>query len=145
MPTAVALEPGKADELWIKDARLEEISGPAFVFGVENNPRNEVNMERVSRRGVPVFVALRDSGKHFTAPAASYLVKTFSHGLHYSDIGAVPRIRTLFDAAPLAVAALWKAGTGSMMNDVRFLGGHGTPKPDGSLVFLRPANGSGKR
>ena len=31
-----------------------------------------------------------------------------------------------------AVAALWKAGADSMMNDVRFLGGHGTPLPDGS-------------
>ena len=31
-----------------------------------------------------------------------------------------------------AVAALWKAGPDSMMNDVRFLGGHGTPLPDGS-------------
>ena len=31
-----------------------------------------------------------------------------------------------------AVAALWKAGVNSMMNDVRFLGGHGTPLPDGS-------------
>ncbi|HZL44340.1 MAG TPA: SMP-30/gluconolactonase/LRE family protein, partial [Verrucomicrobiae bacterium] len=31
-----------------------------------------------------------------------------------------------------AVAALWKAGAGSMMNDVRFLGGHGTPLPDRS-------------
>jgi hypothetical protein len=33
---------------------------------------------------------------------------------------------------PRAVAALWKAGAQSLMNDVRFLGGHGTPKPDGS-------------
>src|SRR5450756_1996156 len=33
---------------------------------------------------------------------------------------------------PRAVAALWKAGANSMMNDVRFLGGHGTSKPDGS-------------
>jgi len=31
-----------------------------------------------------------------------------------------------------AVAALWKAGAGSLMNDVRFLGGHGTPMPDGT-------------
>ena len=45
VPTAVMLEPGKTDELWIKDARLEEITGPAFVFGVEKNPRNEINME----------------------------------------------------------------------------------------------------
>lgn len=33
---------------------------------------------------------------------------------------------------PRAVAALWKSGASSMMNDVRFLGGHGTPRPDGS-------------
>ena len=255
VPTAVALEPDKADELWIKDARLEEISGPAFLFGVENNPRNEINMEGITCREVPVFAALRDSGKRFTAPGGSYVVKTFSHGFHYADIGAVPEIRTLFDAAavaalpppvasdlpdlpardtwvnlrglgakgdgvtddtealqkaiaahrtiylpsgfyivrdtillrpdtvliglhpgatqlilpdgtpayqgiggpkalletpkggsnlvigiglhtsgnnPRAVAALWKAGAASLMNDVRFLGGHGTPKPDGS-------------
>jgi sugar lactone lactonase YvrE len=204
---------------------------------------------------------MRESGKRFAAPAETYLVKAFSHGLSYSDIGAAPRIRTSFDAAalaslppptasdlpglpapdtwvnlhdlgakgdgatddtdalqkaidthrvlylpsgfyvvrdtlrlrpdtvmiglhpgatqiilpdntagyqgvgapkalieapkggsniliglglytsganPRAVAALWKAGAGSMMNDVRFLGGHGTPKPDGSRE--RPYN-----
>ncbi len=255
VPTAVALEPGQADELWVKDARLEEVSGPAFLFGVESNPRNEINLEGATCRAVPVFAALRDSGKRFTAPAETCVVRTFSHGLCYSDIGATPQIRTLFDAAalstlplpaasdlpglpaadtwvnvhdlgakgdgatddtealqkaiathralylpsgfyvvrdtlslrsdsvmiglhpgatqillpdgtggyqgvgapkalieapeggsniliglglytgganPRAVAALWKAGAGSMMNDVRFLGGHGTPRPDGS-------------
>ena len=255
VPTAVALEPGEADELWIKDARLEEVSGPAFLFGVENNPRNEINMEGVACHDVPIFASLRDSGKQFAAPAGTYLVRTFSHGLHFADAGADPQIRTLFDATPLAalpprlpsdlpdlpaggtwmnlrelgaqgdgtaddteviqkaiashraiylpsgfyvvrdtltlrpdtvliglhpgatqlilpdgtpafqgaggpkalveapgggsnivvgvglytsganpraIAALWKAGANSMMNDVRFLGGHGTPKPDGS-------------
>src|ERR1017187_7582345 len=255
VPTAVALEPGWADELWIKDARLEEVSGPAFLFGVENNPRNEINMEGVTCRAVPVFAALRDSGRRFTAPAETYAVKTFSHGLHFVDVGAAPRIEALFDATPVAalpppvpsdlptpppcetwvnlhelgakgdgitddteviqkaiaahpaiylpsgfyvvrdtltlrpdtvliglhpgatqlilpdgtpayqgvgipkalletpkggsnivigiglytsgnnpraVAALWKSSANSLMNDVRFLGGHGTPKPDGS-------------
>jgi hypothetical protein len=255
VPTAVSVEPGWADELWIKDARLEEISGPAFCFGVENNPRNEINCEGVACRSVPVFATLRDSGRKFSAPANHYTVKTFSHGLHYSDAGEVPKITTIFKAEPLnsmtaavasdlpglppchtwanvrdlgvkgdaatddtealqqaiathrtlyfpsgfylvrdtlklkadtvliglhpgatqiilpdstpayqgvgapkalletpkggsniviglglytsginprAVAALWKAGANSLMNDVRFLGGHGTPKPDGS-------------
>jgi hypothetical protein len=255
VPTAVAIEQGWAEELWVKDARLEEVSGPAFIFGVEHNPRNELNMEGITCRSVPVFAALRDSGKRLTAPSNIYFVKTFSHGLHYSDIGAVPQIQTTFDAArlatlpeavvsdllplpaagtwvnlrdlgakgdgttddtevlqkaiathrtvylpsgfyavrdtlrlrpdtvliglhpgatqiilpdntsayqgigapkalleapqggsnivigiglytsganPRAVAALWKAGAHSMLNDVRFLGGHGTPKPDGS-------------
>ncbi|MDE3165946.1 MAG: SMP-30/gluconolactonase/LRE family protein, partial [Acidobacteriota bacterium] len=33
---------------------------------------------------------------------------------------------------PRAVAAKWMAGPASLMNDVRFLGGHGTTRPDGS-------------
>ena len=255
VPTAVEIEPGWVDELWVKNARLENISGPAFVFGMEKSPRNEINMEGVNCRDVPIFAELRDSGKRIAAPAKIYAVKTFSHGLHYGDIGDVPAIENRFDAAPLtampaaapsdlaplptcntwvnvrdlgakgdgqtddtdalrkaiaehrtiylpsgfyvvhdtlmlrpdtvlvglhpgatqiilpddtpayagigkpkalleapkggsnivigiglytsgnnprAVAALWKAGADSMMNDVRFLGGHGTPLPDGS-------------
>jgi sugar lactone lactonase YvrE len=255
VPAAVEIEPEWVDELWVKDARLENISGPAFIFGMEKNPRNEINLEGITCRNVPVFAALRESGKHFVAPAAIYEARNFSHGLHYSNLGAVPEIRTFFDATPLttipqavgsdlaqlpacdtwvnlrdlgakgdgqtddtavfqkaiddhravylpsgfyivrdtlklksdtvliglhpgatqiilpdgtpafqgvgapkalietpkggsnivvgiglytsgnnrrAVAALWQAGSNSMMNDVRFLGGHGTPLPDGS-------------
>ncbi len=33
---------------------------------------------------------------------------------------------------PRAVAALWQSGRDSLMDDVRFLGGHGTNNPDGS-------------
>jgi hypothetical protein len=255
VPTAVEIEPGWVDELWVRDARLENIAGPAFVFGLEQSPRNQINLEETVCRDVPVFAALRDSGKNFVAPAKTYAVKIFSHGLEYRDVGAVPEIKTRFDAVPLAtlpspvasdltplppdetwvnvrelgakgdgrsddtealrgaiashralyfpsgfyvvhdtlllrpdtvliglhpgatqiilpdgtpgyqgiggpkalletppggsnvvigiglytsgnnrraVAALWKAGTHSLMNDVRFLGGHGTPLPDGS-------------
>ena len=42
VPTAVEIEPDWADELWVKDARLEDISGPAFVFGMEKNPRTRL-------------------------------------------------------------------------------------------------------
>ena len=255
VPAAVEIESDHVDELWIKDARLEDVAGPAFVFGREQSLCNEINMVGVACRNVPVFARLRDSGKYFPAPGEIYLVKAFSHGLHYADIGAVPKIETRFDATTLskmprpaasdlpalppcdtwvnlrdlgargdgrtddtavllkaitehraiylpsgfyrvhdtlklrpdtvliglhpgatqiilpdgtpayegigspkalleapaggsnivigiglhtsgnnrrAVAALWKAGGGSMMNDVRFLGGHGTPLPDGS-------------
>lgn len=255
VPTAVSIETNEIDELWIKDARLEEISGPAFTFGVEENARNEINMEGVTCRNVPVFAFLRDSGKKFTAPSETYIVKNFSHGLRYSKMGAEPEFKNIFDVGktktfpaatpsdlpplppcdtwvnirdlgakgdgttddtevfkkaiaehraiylpsgfysvrdtltlrpdtvliglhpgatqiilpdgtpayqgtgspkalieapkggsnilfgiglytsgnnPRAVAALWKSGTHSLLNDVRFLGGHGTPKPDGS-------------
>ena len=32
VPTAVEIEPDWADELWVKDARLEDISGPGICF-----------------------------------------------------------------------------------------------------------------
>ncbi|HVU26807.1 MAG TPA: glycosyl hydrolase family 28-related protein [Verrucomicrobiae bacterium] len=255
VPSAVEIETNWVDELWVKDARLENISAPAFIFGMEKSSRNQINMEGIICSNVPVFVVLRDSGKTFSAPANIYTMKSFSHGLTFDDIGAEPMIETRFDAAPLAkmpppltsdliplpaaktwvnvrdlgakgdgqtddtaalqnaianhraiylpsgfyvvhdtlklkpdtvliglhpgatqiilpdgtdgyqgigapkalletpkggsnvvigiglytsgnnpraVAALWKAGANSMMNDVRFLGGHGTPLPDGS-------------
>jgi hypothetical protein len=102
VPTAVAIEPGYADELWVKDARLEDVSGPAFVFGLENNPRNEINVEGAACRNVPVFAALRESGKQLLAPkkADTYLVRSFTHGLHYKDLGDHPEIVTSLDAQP---------------------------------------------
>ena len=261
VPTAVEIETNWADELWVKDARLENISGPAFSFGMEKSPRNEINMEGIVCRNVPVFAALMDSGEKFTAPSKKYFVETFSHGSRFADIGAASEIENYYDAEPLAqmpqpmvsdlaplppcdtwvnirdlgakgdgqtddtaaiqnaianhraiyfpsgfyivrdtlklrpdsvliglhpgatqiilpdgtatfagsgapkalleapkggrnivvgiglytggnnpraVAALWKAGANSMMNDVRFLGGHGTPLPDG--LRERPYN-----
>src|ERR1022692_3941064 len=255
VPTAVEIETNWADEFWVKDARLENISGPAFIFGMEKSPRNEINLEGITCSNVQFFAALQDRGKHFAAPSTIYAVKNFSHGLDFADIGTVPEIETHFNATPLAampepvasdltplpacdtwvnahalgakgdgqtddtaalqnaianhraiyfpsgfyivrdtlklqpdtvliglhpgatqiilpdhasafagtgdpkalieapkggsnvvigiglytsgnnpraVAALWKAGANSMMNDVRFLGGHGTPLPNGS-------------
>lgn len=254
VPTAVALEANQADELWVKDAVFEDISGPAFTFGLENNPRNEINLENITCRSVPLLALLRDSAKRYEAPAPAYRVSAFSHGLHLSDTDGTAEIKTWCEMSPAsaiapvtsdipdlpvrdtwvnlrdfgakgdgasddteiirsaiaqhrtiycptgfyvvrdtlqlqpgtvliglhpgatqfivpdgtpafqgpgapkalletprggsnivigiglytsgnnprAVAALWRAGANSLMNDVRFLGGHGTPKPDGS-------------
>ncbi|HLX94352.1 MAG TPA: glycosyl hydrolase family 28-related protein, partial [Verrucomicrobiae bacterium] len=101
VPAAVEIEPGGVDELWVKDARLEDISGPAFVFGREQSLGNEINMEGAACHTVPIFAALRDSGRRFAAPAEIYIVKNFSHGLHYAGMGAIPDIETHFDTAPL--------------------------------------------
>jgi sugar lactone lactonase YvrE len=42
-----------------------------------------------------------------------------------------------------AVAVKWMAGANSMMNDVRFLGGHGTYNPDGSRIQTYNDNRTG--
>jgi sugar lactone lactonase YvrE len=103
VPTAISIDPGYSDELWVKDARLENITGPAVIISAENSRRTEINMENVVCRRVPAFASFRESGKHVAGPAEMYAVKTFSHGLHYDDIGASASIQDIFDAARLNV------------------------------------------
>ncbi len=102
VPTAVSIDPRYAEELWVKDARLENVSGPAFVISNENNARTEINMENVVCRNVPIFASYRESGKQVSGRGNSYAVTTFSHGLHYQDIGATPAIQDVYDAQSLA-------------------------------------------
>ena len=101
VPTAISIDPGYFDELWVKDARLENISGPAVIISDENSPRTEINMENAVCHGVPVFASFRESGKQVAGPQEIYAVRTFSHGLHFDDLGATPAILDVFDAVPL--------------------------------------------
>ena len=55
VPTAISIDEGFPDELWVKDARMENITGPAVVVSLEKNARTEINMEGVVCRGVPEF------------------------------------------------------------------------------------------
>jgi sugar lactone lactonase YvrE len=101
VPTAIAIESGFPDDLWVKDARLEDISGPAVFISLENSPRTEINMENVACRRVPIFASFRESGKNVVGPGAIYNVKVFSHGLTFANIGAIPQIADTFEATPL--------------------------------------------
>jgi hypothetical protein len=101
VPTAISIDPEYSEELWIKDARMENISGPAVIISNENSARTEINMENVVCRIVPVFAAYRESGKHVTAPAELYVVKLFSHGLHYQDIGSIPATQDVYETTAL--------------------------------------------
>ena len=89
VPTAIAIEEKSHDELWVKDGRFEDISGPAVIVSLENNPRTEINFEDAVCRRVPVFAVLRESGKKFAAPGEVYQVKAFGHGLHLVDAGPI--------------------------------------------------------
>jgi Pectate lyase superfamily protein/SMP-30/Gluconolactonase/LRE-like region len=103
VPTAISIEPGYSDELWVKDGLMEEVSGPAVIVSNERNALTEINMEDVVCRKVPVFAAFRESGRMMPGPASkAYRVKTFSYGLHYDDIGATPGMKDVFETADLA-------------------------------------------
>ncbi|AXC11711.1 Gluconolactonase [Acidisarcina polymorpha] len=101
VPSAVEIDPGYADELWVKDARLEDISGPAFVISNEHNAHTEINMEGVVCQDVRSFALFRVSGKRIDGAGALYDVKVFSHGLHFRDAGDPGTIQDVFDASAL--------------------------------------------
>jgi sugar lactone lactonase YvrE len=102
VPTAISIDPGYAEELWVKDGRMEDVSGPAVVISNEQNARTEINLENVVCRRVPVFASFRESGRHVAGAGEIYAVKTFSHGLHYADIGAPAEVKSTRELTPLA-------------------------------------------
>lgn len=101
VPTAISIDPQYSDELWLKDARMENITGPAVIISNENNARTEINMENVVCWKVPVFASYRETRKQTPGVGEMYEVKIFSHGLHYEDIGAEPAIREVYETAPI--------------------------------------------
>jgi sugar lactone lactonase YvrE len=101
VPTAISIDPRYSDELWVKDSRFENISGPAIVISNENSRMTEINLENIVCQRVPVFARFRESGRQLAGPGDLYEVKVFSHGLTLPALGAVGEVKTRFDAAPL--------------------------------------------
>jgi sugar lactone lactonase YvrE len=102
VPHAVSIDPDYSDELWVTRSRFEDISGPAIVFGNENNPRTQINLEEIACQNVKVFAQLRESGKTIDGPGERYLVKSFSHGLTLKGAADWGSIETKFDARAVA-------------------------------------------
>ena len=98
VPQAISIDPEYSEELWVARSRFENISGPAIVFGNENNARTEINVEDVACKGVKVFAQMRESGRTFNGPAESYAVKLFSHGLTLKNVADWGSLETKFDA-----------------------------------------------
>ena len=102
VPQAISIDPEYSEELWVKNSRFEEISGPAIVFGNENNARTEINLEDVSCQHVKVFAQMRESGRTFTGLGLEYVVKSFTHGLTLKGAADWGNIETKFFAQQAA-------------------------------------------
>jgi hypothetical protein len=98
VPTAISIDPGYSDELWVKDGRFEDISGPAIIISNENNARTEINLENIVCQHVATFASLRESGKTFDGKGETYQVKAFTHGLTFAEAGSISEIKTTYDA-----------------------------------------------
>ncbi len=101
VPTAIAIDPKYSDWLWVKNARFENITGPAVIISNENSRLTQVNLEDINCRNVPVFARFRESGKQLAGPGPTYRVKSLSHGLTLAGMGATGTTKTTFDAIPL--------------------------------------------
>jgi len=101
LPTAVDIDPGYPDQLWVKDSRFENIAGPAIVISLEHSPLTEVGVENSTLSQVPVFAKLRESGRKILGKSEIYQVKSFNYGLLVPGEGRMGVMGVRYDAVPL--------------------------------------------
>ncbi len=98
VPTAIEVFAGQFDELWISDARFENITGPALIISNEYNPCNQINLQNIACQNVPVLAGFRRSGRTVEGKGRQYIIEQFSHGLHIESLGAKREIKTTYAA-----------------------------------------------
>jgi hypothetical protein len=103
VPTAIAIDPEYSDELWVKDSRFENISGPAVIISNEKSPLTEIGFENAVLKDVPTFALFRQSGKTVSGKGAIYQVRNFNYGLIVPGEGMTGTIGLRYDATPLSI------------------------------------------
>jgi hypothetical protein len=104
VPTAILVRANRAEELMMKDARFEHVTGPAIVISNEKSARTQINLENIICADVPQLVLFRESGRTVAGQGAIYRVKEFSHGLQIADLGATAEVKTTSELEPLSVS-----------------------------------------
>jgi sugar lactone lactonase YvrE len=103
LPTAIDIDPHYSDELWVKDSRFENISGPVVIISNEKSPLTEVGFDNAVLKDAPVFALLRESGKKIAGKGPAYQVKNFNFGLIVPGEGMMGAMGMLYNAAPLNI------------------------------------------
>ncbi len=101
LPTAIDIDPHYSDELWVKDSRFEDISGPAVIISNEKSPLTEIGFENAVLKQVPVFALFRESGNKVPGKGPIYRIGNFNFGLIVPGEGAMGTIGMLYNAMPL--------------------------------------------
>jgi hypothetical protein len=101
MPTAIEIDPEYSDQLWVKDCRFENISGPAIIISNEKSPLVEVGVENAVLQDVPVFARFRQSGKEAAGKGKQYRIEDFNYGLIVPGLGTTGTVGMIYRATPL--------------------------------------------
>jgi sugar lactone lactonase YvrE len=104
VPTAISIDAGYPDELWVKDSSFSNISGPAVIISQENNPTTEIHLKNIVCSHVGTIAHLRQSNQNVSGSPGIYSIDTFVHGLIIPDIGEHGTIATSVHLTPLADA-----------------------------------------
>lgn len=92
VPTAVTVNPDRAEELFVIDSWFEDITGPALVISDEDNARSQVTLQNVACVGVPLLALFRQSGVEIQGMSTRYRVTSFTSGLRIADVGEPPDV-----------------------------------------------------
>ncbi len=102
VPTAVDIDPHYSDQLWAKDCRFENLSGPMVIISNENSPLTEIGFQNAVLSNVRTFAMLRESGKKIAGKGSAYRVSEFSYGLIIPSEGAMGETGVRYNAVTLS-------------------------------------------
>ncbi len=101
VPTVIDVDSNYHEKLFMENCRFVNVSGPAIVVSNEDNAFNQISLRNIACQKVPVLVKMRRSGKETAVQHATYLVKSYDHGLQLDNLSARPDYRTVSDILPL--------------------------------------------
>jgi hypothetical protein len=102
VPTAIEIDRGYSDQLWVKDSRFENVARAAVVISNEKNALTQIGVENAVCSNVPVFARFRDSNRAETAVGRHYRVAAFNYGLFIPPSGGTGRLDTIYRTETLA-------------------------------------------
>lgn len=101
VPQAIDIDPGYPDQLWVKDSRFENISGPVVTISLEHSPLTEIGFENAFLCNAPTFARMRESGKTIPGKGSVYRVSSFNYGLIVPGEGRMGAMGMQYHAASL--------------------------------------------